>query len=304
MAIAAVSGSCAAKRPLWSRSTMTSQAATQTNPAEPIARNVVRQPRLGASCATTIGVRTAPTAAPELKMPLPRLRSRGGKIRAVTRSAAGQLNDSPTPKQRTARDQPAQARRKRGRDGRQRPPRHRGGIGEAHTPAVNQITRRHLKERIRHHECREHPAKTVEIGDRERLADLLSDECDRLPVHVIEDRRGEHEPADSPGPRRGAARKVVKGRPAIVPARREATPSSLVASAAHGPGAEWIPRAQFSGPAYNARSRMPLQRCSLRATARCLRMAARRNVELVIRQAVRVKCVNHLASGPKKLDQE
>ena len=30
-------------------------------------------------------------------MPLPRLRSAGGKTRAVTRNAQGQLNDSPTP---------------------------------------------------------------------------------------------------------------------------------------------------------------------------------------------------------------
>src|SRR4051812_37180399 len=46
---------------------------------------------------TTSGVRTAPMAAPELKMPLPRLRSEGGRIVRVTRSAQGQLNDSPTP---------------------------------------------------------------------------------------------------------------------------------------------------------------------------------------------------------------
>ncbi len=52
---------------------------------------------VGARNATTSGVTTAPTAAPELKMPLPRLRSDGGRTRAVTRSAQGQLNDSPTP---------------------------------------------------------------------------------------------------------------------------------------------------------------------------------------------------------------
>ena len=44
-----------------------------------------------------MGVTTAPTAAPELKIPFPRLRSPGGRIRAVTRRAHGQLNDSPTP---------------------------------------------------------------------------------------------------------------------------------------------------------------------------------------------------------------
>ena len=46
---------------------------------------------------TTKGVRTAPTAAPELKIPLPRLRSAGGRIIAFARNAQGQLNDSPTP---------------------------------------------------------------------------------------------------------------------------------------------------------------------------------------------------------------
>ena len=43
------------------------------------------------------GVSTAPMAAPELKIPLPRLRSAGGKIPEVTRRAHGQLNDSPMP---------------------------------------------------------------------------------------------------------------------------------------------------------------------------------------------------------------
>ena len=54
-----------------------------------------------------IGVRTAPTAAPELKIPLPRPRASGGSTRAVTRKAQGQLNDSPTPRRaRQANNQP------------------------------------------------------------------------------------------------------------------------------------------------------------------------------------------------------
>ena len=77
--------------------TRKSHAATHTKPAEPMTTNVIRQPYLGVRIATTSGVATAPTAAPELKMPLPRPRSAGGSTRAVTRNAHGQLNDSPTP---------------------------------------------------------------------------------------------------------------------------------------------------------------------------------------------------------------
>ena len=83
--------------PLRGPRTRKIQTATQINPSEPITRKVPRQPRLGLRKSTTIGVSTPPTAAPELKMPLPRLRDSGGSTRAVTRSAHGQLNDSPTP---------------------------------------------------------------------------------------------------------------------------------------------------------------------------------------------------------------
>src|SRR3954451_20159464 len=62
-----------------------------------MATKAVRQPKRTVSGATIRGVRTAPTAAPELKMPLPRLRSAGGRIVAVTPRAHGQLNASPTP---------------------------------------------------------------------------------------------------------------------------------------------------------------------------------------------------------------
>src|SRR5262249_26061430 len=70
---------------------------TQTKPRDPTMRNGLRQPWASAIGTTNRGVNTAPTAAPELKMPLPRLRSDGGRIIPVTRSAQGQLNDSPTP---------------------------------------------------------------------------------------------------------------------------------------------------------------------------------------------------------------
>lgn len=43
------------------------------------------------------GATSAPTAVPLWKMPLPRPRSSGGSMLAVTRRAQGQLNDSPTP---------------------------------------------------------------------------------------------------------------------------------------------------------------------------------------------------------------
>ena len=51
----------------------------------------------GANLGTISGVRTAPTAAPELKIPLPSPRSAGGRTAEVARKAHGQLNDSPTP---------------------------------------------------------------------------------------------------------------------------------------------------------------------------------------------------------------
>src|SRR5262249_19723904 len=70
----------------------------QTKPVAPITTNEARQPNPLVNSVTTTGVTTAPRAAPELKIPLPRLRSEGGRIRAVTRSAQGQLNDSPTPR--------------------------------------------------------------------------------------------------------------------------------------------------------------------------------------------------------------
>ncbi len=67
------------------------------NPIAPITANEACQPNAWVNSVTTVGVTTAPTAAPELKIPLPRLRSEGGRMRAVTRRAHGQLNDSPTP---------------------------------------------------------------------------------------------------------------------------------------------------------------------------------------------------------------
>src|SRR5690606_35488387 len=77
--------------------TSVSQVASQTKPSDPMATNAIRQPRKAASGGTLSGVRIAPTAAPELKIPFPRLRSFGGRTVAVTRNAQGQLNDSPTP---------------------------------------------------------------------------------------------------------------------------------------------------------------------------------------------------------------
>src|SRR6516165_3400099 len=67
------------------------------SPAAPGTRNAVRQENPTVSWVTTNGVTTAPTAAPELKIPLPRLRSAGGSTRDVTRRAHGQLNASPAP---------------------------------------------------------------------------------------------------------------------------------------------------------------------------------------------------------------
>ncbi len=63
----------------------------------PIRTKAICQPNHLVNSGTVRGVSTAPTAAPELKMPLPRLRSDGGRISPVTRRAHGQLNDSPTP---------------------------------------------------------------------------------------------------------------------------------------------------------------------------------------------------------------
>ncbi len=60
--------------------------------------NALRQPHMTVKVVTATGVNTAPTAAPELKMPFPRPRSAGDKTRAVTRNAHGQLNDSPAPR--------------------------------------------------------------------------------------------------------------------------------------------------------------------------------------------------------------
>src|SRR5579871_3645654 len=70
----------------------------QRKPRPPIRANAARQPSQAVKGATIKGVSTAPTAAPELKIPLPRPRSAGGRTVAVTRRAHGQLNDSPTPR--------------------------------------------------------------------------------------------------------------------------------------------------------------------------------------------------------------
>ncbi len=99
-----------------------------------------------------------------------------------------------------ADDQPAQAghecRRCRGH----RPPRDRRGIGRAQAEAVNQEPRRYLKQGIGHEECGDHPAEVDVFPDREILLDLIAHQRDRLAVHVIENGRGKHQPAEAPCP--------------------------------------------------------------------------------------------------------
>ena len=115
---------------------------------------------------TRSGVSTAPMAAPELKMPLPRLRSAGGKNSRVTRRAHGQLNDSPMPSRARSRHEQPQGRRERGGDSRKRPPENGSRIGPPHVPAVNQIAGRPLEEGISELKCRHHPTKT-QVVERE-----------------------------------------------------------------------------------------------------------------------------------------
>ena len=113
----------------------------------------------GSEIATTSGVTTAPTAAPELKIPLPRPRSAGGNTRAVTRNAHGQLNDSPTPSNARQTINHPKLGSERGRYRRQRPPRHGCGIRPAQIPAIDKKARRYLKDRVGHHKGRENPAE-------------------------------------------------------------------------------------------------------------------------------------------------
>ena len=183
--------------------TRTSHTSTQMRPSEPTTRNVPRQPRTGLRKVTTSGVSTAPTAAPELKMPLPRLRALGGRTRAVTAQCARPVERFADPQEGTASKQPAQAGHDRRRRSSQRPPRDRRGIRPAQVPAVDQITRGHLKECVSHRERRQNPTEFGEAADGERFADLPPEQGDRLPVHIIEHGRGEHQPAEHPGPCRG-----------------------------------------------------------------------------------------------------
>src|ERR1019366_9026874 len=73
------------------------QNASQTKPASPVKAKAAGHPNFRMMSATTGGARMAPAAAPLLKMPEARARSRSGNHSDTTLTPADQLPASPVP---------------------------------------------------------------------------------------------------------------------------------------------------------------------------------------------------------------
>src|SRR5438067_190184 len=83
---------------------------SQAKPRAPVAMNAARQPHVSVIHGTTIGVITAPTLEPALKIPVAKARSRRGNHSATVLIAAGKFPDSPSPSANRAALNPAAVR--------------------------------------------------------------------------------------------------------------------------------------------------------------------------------------------------